>query len=368
MAVGMPASVLYGIFVGLQRNEIPALIVGGSRLTAAVGVVLAGTRGFSLSILGAVTGFTNLAGCAVAYWLYRGSTFRIHINPRLFNPGVAKELAGYSYSLMVWSLSMLLISGLDLTIVGLFDYHAVPYYAAANSLVIFVAGTQNAIFSAFMPVAAVLDARRDAQALGRMLISTTRYSTLVLLITGIPLIIYSRPLLNMWVGPAYASHGVWLLRVLVAANMVRLTATPYAVVLIGTGQQRLVTVSPLVEGIINLLASVVGAKLVGAIGVAAGTALGAVFCVIANLLYNMPRTVSVQFRIREYLRDGIAMPSGCMLMASLSYLSLKEGGAAKPVLALLMILLTLWFTWRIVMSDGEKQFCKRALRLHAFSA
>jgi len=61
---------------------------------------------------------------------------------------------------------MLLISGLDLSIVGIFDYKMTAYYAIAATLANFVAQAQGAIFSALLPASAVLGARGDGERLG----------------------------------------------------------------------------------------------------------------------------------------------------------------------------------------------------------
>jgi O-antigen/teichoic acid export membrane protein len=362
MAIGLPISVLHGIFVGLQRNELSAIVISGSRLAAALAIVLAAMHGYGLSTLGLITACANLGAYAASYALYRASVADIHIRFKLFSLRVGKELLSHCYSLTIWSISMFLISGLDLTLVGVFDYSAVAYYAVASSLVLFLAGLQNAVFSALMPAAAALDARGDAVSLGRMLISSTRYSTFLLLLTGIPLMLYGQSFLNLWVGPVYAGHAIWLLRALVLANTVRLSVTPYAVILIGTGQHRLVIVSPLIEGTINLIASIIGAELFGAIGVAIGTLIGAVFCVMANYVYNMPRTTSVRFRFPEYLRDGIVMPAGCALALTFSLLLLQEG-AIRPLIAIVMIAGAGLLIWRVGLLDQERKFCKRALLL-----
>ncbi len=367
MAIGLPISVLHGIFVGLQRNELSAIVISGSKLAAALAIVVAAMHGYGLPTLGVITACANLGAYAATYALYRASVSDIRIRFKLFSLRIGKELLSYCYSLTIWSVSLLLVSGLDLTLVGIFDYSAVANYAVASSLVVFLAGLQNAVFSALMPAAAALDARGDAVSLGRMLISSTRYSTFLVLLTGIPLMLYGRSFLNLWVGPIYAEHAVWLLRALVLANIIRLSVAPYAVILIATGQQRLATVSPLVEGTINLIASVIGAKLFGAIGVAIGTLIGAVFCVLANYVYNMPRTTSLRFRFPEYLRDAIVMPAGCVLALTFSLLLLQEG-AIRPLVAVVIMVSVACLIWRVGLLDQEKKLCKRALSLLAFTA
>lgn len=367
MAIGLPASVFHGVFAGLQRNELSALVISASRLASALAVIVATRYSGSLGVLGIVTACVNVAGYVAAYALYRFTVRDIAFNCWRFSMAALSELGTYCFSLTIWSASMLLISGLDLVLVGVFDYPAVAYYSVASSFVVFLAGLQNAVFSALMPRAAILDARGSGEALGQLLIASTRYSTLLLLGTAIPLILGGKFLLTVWLGPTYAHHATSLLQLLILGNTIRLTVTPYAVLLIGTGQQRLVTVSPLVEGSINVAASILCARWLGAPGVAIGTLIGAIFCVLANYVYNMPRTASIEFQFRDYFRNGIAIPAASVLLLTGSALLVFVHGTV-PIAAGLLFALVVYLTWRIALLEEERKLCKKALSLLAFTA
>jgi O-antigen/teichoic acid export membrane protein len=224
---------------------------------------------------------------------------------------------------------MLLVTGLDLILVGRFQLNALAPYALASTLVTFIAGIQNGIFSAMMPHAAVLHARKDSAALGQMLVSATRLGVLLLLITGLPLMIYAGQILRIWVGPQYATQGKSLLTMLLVANMIRLVGTPYATALVATGQQRVVILSPLMEGVSNVIASTVLGIHFGAVGVAAGTLVGALVGVIGNLFYNMPRTLTeISISRFDYVISGIGLPFLATL--PLVTLAVSAGGWKVP--------------------------------------
>jgi O-antigen/teichoic acid export membrane protein len=216
---------------------------------------------------------------------------------------------------------MLMVNGLDLVLVGRFQFGSLTAYSVAASLMVFLAGTQYAIFSAMMPHAAVMHAREDPGAMGKLVVRSTRLGVSLLVLTGIPLLIYAGPILRLWIGAQYVHDGRSILAVLIVANMIRLIGVPYTAVLIGTGQQRLVIISPLMEGVSNLLASVVLGMKFGAIGVALGTLVGAVVGMLAHVCYNVPRT-SREIRIKSstYILSGILAPVLCMtpLLATLA--------------------------------------------------
>jgi O-antigen/teichoic acid export membrane protein len=252
---------------------------------------------------------------------------------------------------------MLLVTGLDLTIVGIFQYSAVAYYAVAAGLVTFFSGLQNAVFSALMPAAAVLHARGDSHSLGNMLISSSRYGTFLLVITGLPLMLFASPILRYWVGQGYAVQASKYLTLLVLANIIRLFMTPYAVTLIGTGQQRLVILAPVMEGVTNLIASVALGHLLGAIGVAYGTLCGAVVGVLLNMFYSMPRTTEIRFGMREYLRDALLKPISFTLPIVLCVAALQMlnvGLMTEGMISLAAVAFSATILWSYSLLSGER--------------
>jgi O-antigen/teichoic acid export membrane protein len=317
LCIGLPSSVYTGVFVGLQRNEFPAAIIGGSRLLSAVLLVVVVRHQGSIALMGSVMALVNLGSYAVQYLAYR--KLSVHLDPPMslslnrVSKEAASELFDYCFSLTVWGLGMLLVTGLDLIVVGMYRFGEVAYYSVAATVVTLLAGSFGAVFNAIGSTAAVIHARGDRRGLGKMVITSTRMGTIMLLATGLPLMIFAYPLLRVWVGPGYASSASALLRVLLVANIIRMSATPYALAMIGSGEQRRVLLTPLMEGVTNLIFSVVLARYFGAIGVAAGTLIGALVGIGGNLFYNMPRTTEIQISIPEYVFSSLLRPCLCAL-------------------------------------------------------
>jgi O-antigen/teichoic acid export membrane protein len=360
LAIGLPASVFNGIFIGLQRFEIPAVIIGGSRIASAILLVFIVHQKGSLARMGIGMATVNLLSYSLQYLAYRRFALNVQVSSRLVSRDSARELFDYCLSLSIWSFGMLLVSGLDVLLVGYFEFGAVAYYAVAATLITFLAGLQNAVFGVMVPSTAAQHARGDSEALGRGLITATRYGFFLLLLTGLPLLLFAKIVLTGWVGASYAARGSRILQALVVANMIRLSAAPYVMTLVGTGQQRLVTITPLLEGFSNLFASIVGGYLYGAIGVAVGTLIGALAGLGGHFAYNMPRTTAIEFRISDYVRDGMIRPAICAVplvactllfniniefAPSLKYLSLTAALAATA--------LVIW-CWGLVGSEREK--------------
>jgi O-antigen/teichoic acid export membrane protein len=198
-----------------------------------------------------------------------------------------------------------------------------------------MAGTQNAIFSVIMPHSAVLHAQQNSEDLGKLLVRATEFGVILLLLTGLPLVVFAAPLIRIWIGVQFQDSGGEILTILVVANILRLIGAPYASILIGTGRQRLVTVSPLLEGGSNLIASVVLGIRYGAIGVAEGTLIGAVIGLLGHVFYNIPRTRNeISVSPQHFILSCIGVPAlACSPLAVLAVRTWKGFGPSMPLFA-----------------------------------
>jgi O-antigen/teichoic acid export membrane protein len=310
LALGLPASAWSGIFIGLQRYDIPALAIGGARLLSALGVVIAVLLGHSILSLATITALVNFASYGVLYLAKRRIAPTIDFEWSLVQSSTTRELMSYCLGLTVMSFSMLLVTGLDIVLVARFQFKEVIPYSVSASLAVFISGGVTAALNVMMPHAAALHARQDSHALGRVVGTCTQGTVVFLIFSGLSLIIYAAPILALWIGHQYVHTGQPILVILVIATMVRIIGVPYAIVIMATGQQRLTMVSPLTEGICNLVSSVILGYRLGAIGVALGTLIGGVIGIAAQLLYSMPRTREVIWCPRgKYMSSGILAPS-----------------------------------------------------------
>jgi O-antigen/teichoic acid export membrane protein len=362
-AIGLPVSVIHALFIGLQRNEIPALIAIWNKIAMAalvVGVVL---KHGGLEAMGFSVAAANVLSYMGAFAAWRTSAHKVCLRLASVSRCYARQIAAYSGSVMVWMMAMLLISGLDLSIVGIFDYKMTAYYAIAATLANFVAQAQGAIFSALLPASAVLGARGDGERLGAILVVSTRYGMLILLTMSLPLVVAGYWVLRIWAGADYAEHSTLVLQVLVIANVVRLCALPYSTLLLGTGQHNKVIASPLAEGITNLIASVGGAYLFGALGVAVGTLIGAFVSVGLHVFYNMPRTALIVIDRIRLIKEGLLRP----LICAAPFMLLLMGGRrdlSGYVLALTMATVAaILLFWKFGLLASERARVAHALHL-----
>jgi O-antigen/teichoic acid export membrane protein len=311
-ALLLPASLYAGILIGLHRNDIPAMVIGTSRLAGAMAVILASQFTQSLVALASCIAVTNLIG-GFLLWTSAGRLLpgsnRLRLQP---NKPMAKELAHYCVGLTVFSFAMLLVGGLDVTILGHFNFAEVGYYAIASLLVTFVISLNNSMLSALMTPLAALHAKHAIDRIRSIVLTSTRANVGAnLLGTGV-LFCFGPYLLRLWVGPHYADLAYPIMQILMLAQVLRMIPSAYCTMLIATGQQLNATANSIVEALVNLGASIVGAIYFGAEGVAFGTLIGSVAALtwVALSTVNKDRVVTISPRERA---STVLIPLACGL-------------------------------------------------------
>jgi O-antigen/teichoic acid export membrane protein len=356
LAVDLPASACNGVFIGMERYEIPALITGCARLASAVGLIAAALVGWSLVAMAAIVAVANLFSSFAQYVTLRHVVPALHFHRALVRKTTVRELSGYCYGLTIVSFSMLLVTGFDLVLVGRFEFSAVTPYSVAASMIALISGLLYAIVNVILPHAAVLHAREKAEEIGGLVISATRISVLLLILTGIPIFLYAGPIIRLWIGSRYVASGTAILAVLIIANMIRLVGAPYAVVMIAAGQHRYIKVSPLAEGISNFAASVVLGFFYGAVGVALGTLLGSVVSIASHLGYSMPRTNSaIRFSRRKFVVSGVLVPMLWTSPLLLAAFAAWRGIELAPLTVIVAVLLSVTGAGLLVLRAHRKR-------------
>lgn len=365
-ALMLPFMVMQAVFVGLQRYSIPALISSVSRVGTAVGLIALLLLHGGLAELALLIASFNLATIAAQWYCWKQfASTEVPLRIFTFDRGAARRLLEYCSILSIWTIGVLLISGLDTVIVGRYDFHNTGFYGIAISATNFMLLIVGSALGPLMPAISSVQGQRTPKQLGGLLVRATRYCTLMLMVLGIPLLITGFPILRVWLGPVYASGSVRFLVILVMANIIRQLGYPYALMVVATGSQRLATLSPVVEGLVNLISSLILVRIAGAIGVAYGTLIGAIFGLCIHLFVSMRLTFPVIAIDRwKLLLQGILRPALCLLpsVIVLPWLHHYSSLPLPPPVLLLWALTTLTIAWLAGLTLHERHALRMRVR------
>ena len=364
--LGLPLSVFASIFNGLQRYGFPTVLYTASRVGSAVALIAILLLHGTLVQMAVTLAIFNIATALLqVYGWQRLLRDRVGFSLFHFESQTARRLAEYCGVLSLWTFGNIFISGLDTTIVARYDFASTGFYAVAASATNFMLQLVGSLMSPLLPALSSAHLQRTPAQMGELIIKTTRYGTLLLCVLGAPLIVGAYPLLYAWVGGHYAARAALFLRLLVIGNVIRQLAAPYSLAVVAMGRQRLATASPVAEAIVNLVASVLLARRMGAVGVALGTVIGATVGLLLHVSVSMTLTQSVSaIRRMQFLLQGLLRPAACVLPFAVLY-PLWRGTALLPLPAPLLVLAALASVataWLVAMDADERRRSQTMLR------
>jgi O-antigen/teichoic acid export membrane protein len=363
LAANLPASVFAAVFIGRQESKVAAVIQGSGRLAIAAGLIAVGPFG-NIALLGLV--YVCVSACTIAalWYAWRTRTLAPTVRFALTSRKYLSELWDFCVSITLWSLAMLLVNGLDLIIVGRFDYQATAYYAVSIALMSLVVGTLSSLSNALVPAAARIPDADRATALPDLLLRSTRLIAGLALLIAAPLIFAPDIVLGLWLGSGYAAQASTILAILAVAALLRNTMLPYVTIAIGLGEQKRMTRTPLVEAGVTLALSLLLARQYGVIGVAAAKIAGGAVGVLLMLRQHVLEEQLGGMRRLAFLREtalrtlwaGGAVAVG---MGALHYFA--------PTVPPLLRLLTLGFisvssVWMLALHQSDRRMVVEFLR------
>jgi O-antigen/teichoic acid export membrane protein len=369
-ALTLPFGTFLSTFIGLQQYLFPTIMAILSRVgSAAALIVLLLMNGNLVELAMAMAAF-NIATAASQFLGWRRFVrARVGFSFFFFDRRSALKLAKYGSVLSIWTLAMLLISGLDIVIVGHFDYRNTGFYAVASSITNFMLVVVGSVFGPILPAVSSIQAGSTPSHIGELVIRVTRYCTLLLCLLGLPILFGAYPLLSLWVGHQYAIRSAPYLEILVIGNAVRQLTYPYVLVVVATGRQHLATISAIAEAAVNILVSVLLVTRIGAVGVAIGTLIGAFVGVGTHLLVSIPRTQrAIHMQRSGYLLEGLLRPSLGLVPSLLLYPFWKRSSMvpANPALLAIWVVLSLSIAWQIGLTRKDRQGFTSALSRLAY--
>ena len=197
---------------------------------------------------------------------------------------------------------------------------AIPFYAVANSLVVYLMDFTIAIAAVVSPMATKLDTEGRREELAALFLKWSKISLSLTLMAGLFLMVLGPRFVGWWIGPDYERPSGVVLEILMVSCFAFLPVRGVALpILMGLGHPRTPTIAFLGAGVLNLVLSLALARPFGLAGVALGTA-------IPNVLFA---AVVLVVACRE-LRLGVG--------AYLAYVVPRATLGAIPPLVLL-----LWF-------------------------
>ncbi|TAM09646.1 MAG: hypothetical protein EPN72_02340 [Nevskiaceae bacterium] len=219
------------------------------------------------------------------------------------------ELLQYCGALSVMSISMLVVNTAGVLVVGRIDFQMTGAYAIAMTAATVPVGLLGAALSPLLTTGSAMYASPETRArLPKLTTLTTVILTVGLNVFLLGIELLYPQILRLWVGERFVFTAGPLLVILVAAHCLRNVAAPYSLMLLAAGLHRRALYTAVLEGTVNLAASIVLGIRYGALGVAFGALIGSLVGVAGCLIFNTGRTPEITPRPFRFSLGGITLP------------------------------------------------------------
>jgi O-antigen/teichoic acid export membrane protein len=277
----LPEGIMFAHHDFVLRN---AVRIGGVflRLSLTIGLLMLDA---SLIVLASIQIACLVFDFGVCWLLIRRRYTGVRISLADFDRGTVRRIFSFSLYVLLLSAGARLSFETDALVIGAFlGVGAIPYFAVANSLVLYLMEFVVAIAAVVSPMATKLNTEGDLSQLREVFLKWSKVALSLTMIAGLFIIVLGPRFLGWWIGPSFERPSGQVLQILMLSSLVFLPVRGVALpVLMGLGKPRTPTILFAVTGLLNLGLSLLLVKPLGLAGVALGTAIPNVLFALAVL-------------------------------------------------------------------------------------
>jgi O-antigen/teichoic acid export membrane protein len=305
LALGFPLGISGGILEGMQRFYLMNWTNIAATLVRAVLIIYVLHRGFGLLTVALITVslplITSVIQSVIAHRL-----LAIPYGWKYVNRDSLRQVANYGSVTFMIIVAARLRFKTDAVIIGTFlSAAAITHFSIGARLVDYAGETVSSLAQIFTPMSSHFHATGDFVRLRKIFISGNRACALVMFPMTVTLIIMGKSVIEAWVGPRYVSSYVILLIVLIPSTIYQAQSTSNRI-LFGMSLHKSLAYIVLMEGVANVILSIVLIRPLGIVGDAIGTAIP----LLCTALFFLPRHLCrhLGIPIRKFLVESYFYP------------------------------------------------------------
>ncbi|MBM4019367.1 MAG: hypothetical protein FJ288_13775 [Planctomycetes bacterium] len=281
------------------------------RLLLAGGIVAVLTQGFGLAAMACVTLVAVLLGQLARGFIARRLAPRLLLGLTLIRRSASRELLGYAIWLHVVRIVRMLLSNVDLVLVGFF-YGPVgaAYYGIALTLITYAQSAIGGLASVLSPIAIEGDAKAEAWRSRALLIRSSRVGLMLAGVIFIGFVFWGKEFIAKWMGPVYVegvefTSAATILVVAAAGRVLAGGLVGPQQTLIAMRQVRTLARITVAQGALATVTACLCAKYWSPLGAAAAASAGAIAAQAAVTVRSCRLT---QVTVTQFVSD-VVLPS-----------------------------------------------------------
>jgi len=236
----MLAATMRSVLMGLQRYDVTSKIGIARDIGVNVGLVTLLFFGGRLKAAVYVTVFLTVVFFALYFRAARRNlpqwrislTLNKELFWELFNFGVFLFVSALAQSFSVYFMRFL--------VSAIAGPSVVTYYTVPFMIIIGFGGFLSTSIAVLLPFSAEMAARGNRESLQEVYLRAAKYNVVLSLPVLALMGIFSRPILNVWMGSSFAEHAYLAMRLLCTASFIASLSIVPAVMAFGLGYSRLI--------------------------------------------------------------------------------------------------------------------------------
>jgi O-antigen/teichoic acid export membrane protein len=305
LALGFPLGISGGILEGMQRFYLINWTNIVSTLLRAVLIISALRHGLGLLTVALITVslpmITSAVRSVIAHYL-----LTIPYGWRYVSRDSLRQVANYGSVTFMIIVAGRLRFKTDAVVIGsLLSAAAITHFSIGARLVDYAGEVVSSLAQIFTPMSSHFHATGDYTQLRKIFVSGNRACALVMFPMTVAMVVMGKSVIEAWVGPRYVSSYTVLLVLLIPSTLYWAQSTSNRI-LFGMSLHKSLAYIVLMEGIANLILSLVMVRPLGIVGDALGTAIP----LLCTALFFLPRHLCRQLSIplRKFLVEAYFYP------------------------------------------------------------
>lgn len=363
MAIALPIRVFSGILVAQLRFDIISLIQFMSLVLRTSLIVLALSLGYKVLGLALVTFLSSIPGSILYVYFANKNLPFLKLKREYWDRGSMKTLLSYSSLTFVANIANQLRFNIDVFVISAFiSLSAVTHYRIASLMAQYFMSLMLACMGVFQSLFSQQDGATDHEAIRETLFFSTKISICLSSFIAFGFIVWGKSFIERWMGPGYLDAYPPLC-ILVLGFVCDLGQAPSVFLMFATSKHKLYALASSIEGISNVLLSILLVRHYGLIGVALGTFISMAVIRLAIQPVYFCRVTSIKYSEYIYKVSRTIAVVGLSLIIP-TIISVRFAAPDYQTLFTLAFIssciyaLTIWF---IEFNPGEKQILQRAI-------
>ncbi|MDP8315490.1 MAG: oligosaccharide flippase family protein [Candidatus Celaenobacter antarcticus] len=272
-AISPPFSVFGAILYAHMRYKISALLNILTLILKNVLIYIFISNNCGLFSISLIYLFCNVLYSSLLFIYVKINFNYIKIRIKLFRKKTFKTLFSYSLFTFIDQIADKLRYKVDTIVITAFiGLTAITHYNVGYSLIMYYMMIVTKLFTRFETYVSQEEGRGNYKSIREKFMFITKISTFISVFFGFSMIYYGRPFINRWMGIGY-DDSYYILIILAVSTIFLLAQYPTTSVLYGISKNKFCAYTNIIEGIFNVIISIILVKYFGLIGIAIGTAI-----------------------------------------------------------------------------------------------